>query len=202
MKYEDIEKANQQIRTLEIERTDKKTGKKTKKEYAEVNQRIKAFRMLYPQGFIKTELIKDEDGICMFKAIVGYTMHITDCDDVGNIKTLTDKEYILGTGYAREEQDSSYINNTSYIENCETSAVGRALGMCGFGIDTAVASYEEIKQVEQQELKRNLDLLVQIRKLMAQKKLTPDVVYNEFKKKSDEMSEEELQEVIVWLENK
>ena len=115
---------------------------------------------------------------------------------------IENEEYILGTGYAREDQNSSYINNTSYIENCETSAVGRALGMCGFGIDTAVASYEEVKQVEQQELKRNLDLLVQIRKLMAQKKLTPDVVYNEFNKKSDEMSEEELQEVIVWLENK
>lgn len=199
MKYEDIENANKQIRTLEIERTDKKTGKKTKKEYAEVNQRIKAFRMLYPQGFIKTELIKDEDGICIFKAIVGYTLHIFNGEEDG---LLYDKEYILGTGYARESQDSSYINNTSYIENCETSAVGRALGMCGFGIDTAVASYEEVKQVEQQELKRNLDLLVQIRKLMAQKKLTPDVVYNEFNKKSDEMSEEELQEVIVWLENK
>ena len=72
----------------------------------------------------------------------------------------------------------------------------------GLGIDTAIASAEEMKSVEQQELKRNLDLLVQIRKLMAQKKLTPDVVYNEFNKKSDEMSEEELQEVIVWLESK
>lgn len=198
MMYEDIENANKQIRTLEIERTDKKTGKKTKKEYAEVNQRIKAFRMLYPQGFIKTELIKDEDGICIFKAVVGYTLHLYNNEE----NMIEYEEHILGTGYAREDQNSSYINNTSYIENCETSAVGRALGMCGFGIDTAVASYEEVKQVEQQELKRNLDLLVQIRKLMAQKKLTPDVVYNEFNKKSDEMSEEELQEVIVWLENK
>lgn len=198
MKYEDIEYANKQIRTLEIERKDKKTGKVTTKEYAEVNQRIKAFRMLYPQGFIKTELIQNEDGICIFKAIVGYTIHIYNGED----GLVNDKEYILGTGYAREDQTSSYINSTSYLENCETSAVGRALGMCGFGIDTSVASAEEMKSVEQQELKRNLDLLVQIRKLMAQKKLTPDVVYNEFNKKSDEMSEEELQEVIVWLESK
>lgn len=201
MKYEDIENANKQIRTMEIERKDKKTGKVTKKEYAEVNQRIKAFRMLYPQGFIKTELIKDEDGICIFKAIVGYTMHLVDCDDVGNTKTLIDKEYILGTGYAREDRESSYINNTSYIENCETSAVGRALGMCGFGIDTAVASYEEMKSVENAELHNRLEIQVKINKLMNSKKITPDAVLTHFNKKSSDMSDEELLEVVDWLEN-
>ena len=50
----------------------------------------------------------------------------------------------LGTGHAYEKESSSFINKTSYIENCETSAVGRALGMCGFGIDTSVCSAEEL----------------------------------------------------------
>ena len=109
---------------------------------------------------------------------------------------------LLGTGLAIEEKSSSTLNNLNFLENAETSSCGRCLGFLGLGIDTAIASAEEMKSVEQQELKRNLDLLVQIRKLMTQKKLTPDVVYNEFNKKSDEMSEEELQEVIVWLENK
>lgn len=202
MKYEDIERANKQIKTLEIERKDKKTGKVTKKEYAEVNQRIKAFRMCYPDGFIKTELIKEEDGICIFKAIVGYTMHIFDFDGQTQVKTITDKEYILGTGYAREERDSSYINATSYIENCETSAVGRALGMCGFGIDTAVASYEEMKQVESAELHNRLQIQYQINKLMNSKKITPDEVVTQFNKKSSDMTDEELLEVVNWLESK
>ena len=48
-------------------------------------------------------------------------------------------------GYAQEKESSSFINKTSFIENCETSAVGRALGMCGFGIDTSIASYEEVQ---------------------------------------------------------
>ena len=44
------------------------------------------------------------------------------------------------------------INKTSYIENCETSAVGRALGMCGIGIDTSIASYDEVATaIAQQE---------------------------------------------------
>lgn len=124
--FEEIQKANSTIQTMGIERTNKKTGRIEVKEYAEVNQRIKAFRMVYPMGFIKTDIVSLEDGVVTMKAVVG----------VG--------EFILGTGYAQEKETSSYINRTSFIENCETSAVGRALGMCGFGIDTSVASFEEV----------------------------------------------------------
>ena len=115
--FEDIKKANETINTTNIKG----------KEYAEVNQRIKAFRMVYPQGMIETEMISNENGICVFKASVSEP---NGC--------------LLATGYAYEKEDSSFINKTSYIENCETSAVGRALGMAGFGIDTSVASYEEV----------------------------------------------------------
>ena len=41
---------------------------------------------------------------------------------------------------------SSNINKTSYVENCETSAVGRALAMLGIGIDTSIASANEVKK--------------------------------------------------------
>ena len=99
------------------------------KEYAEVNQRIKAFRMIYPTGKIETALVSCENGICVFKAIVA-----------------TSEGNILGTGTAYEKENSSFINKTSYIENCETSAVGRALGMAGFGIDTCIASAEEVRK--------------------------------------------------------
>ncbi len=189
MNYEDIENANKQIRTMEIERKDKKTGKVTKKEYVEVNQRIKAFRMVYPQGTIETEILKLEEGICVMKAKI-YS------NNVNGLRTL------LGTGTAFEEQDSSFINNTSYIENCETSAVGRALGMCGFGIDTAVASYEEMKSVENTELHNRLEIQVKINKLMNQKGTLPNEVLDHFNKKSSDMSDEELLEVVSWLESK
>ena len=119
--FKDIQKANEQIRTTDIKG----------KDYAEVNQRIKAFRMVYPMGFINTKIYALEDGICTIQAEVGFY------DDNGNIR-------VLGKGLAQEKENSSFINKTSYIENCETSAVGRALGMAGFGIDTSVASYEEV----------------------------------------------------------
>lgn len=126
MTFEDIARANKEIKTTPIKG----------KEYAEVNQRIKVFRMLYPEGFIMTEILSNYEGteeqgrICVVRATVGK---------YENGEPLT-----LGTGTAYEVEKASYINKTSYIENCETSAVGRALGMCGIGIDTSVASFEEV----------------------------------------------------------
>lgn len=122
--YLDLAVANDTIKTTDIKG----------KEYAEVNQRIKAFRMVYPKGSINTNMMSNENGVCIFKAIV--------CDEKGNI---------LGTGTAYEKEDSSFINKTSYIENCETSAVGRALGMAGFGIDVSVASAEEVANAIQNQ---------------------------------------------------
>ena len=58
IKYVDIEKANKTIKTTDIKG----------KEYAEVNQRIKAFRMIYPQGAIKTNMKSNENGVCIFEA--------------------------------------------------------------------------------------------------------------------------------------
>lgn len=112
---------------LVLANTSMKTTTVKGKPYVEVNERIKAFRRLCPHGAIVTELVSLADGVCVFKA------SIYDED-----KTL------IGTGTAYEKENSSQINRTSYIENCETSAVGRALGMCGFGIDTSIASYEEV----------------------------------------------------------
>lgn len=134
IEFKDIAKANESIRTMTISRTNRKTGEVINKEYAEVNQRIKAFRMCYPGGAITTEIVSNENGI--------VTMQTTVRDDEGKV---------LATGYAYEKEGATQINSTSYIENCETSAVGRALGMCGFGIDTSVASYEEVKQAQAQQ---------------------------------------------------
>lgn len=98
------------------------------KDYIEVNQRVKAFRQLIPGGRIDTNIIRLENGICTVKAEV--------YDESGNM---------LASGIAEEKESSSFINKTSYVENCETSAVGRALGFLGIGIDTSICTAEELK---------------------------------------------------------
>ena len=55
------------------------------------------------------------------------------------------------TGHAYEKEGSSFINKTSYIENCETSAVGRALAMLGFEIKKSIASREEVENAKLQQ---------------------------------------------------
>lgn len=120
--WDDIAKANTAIDPMNIKG----------KEYAEVNQRVKAFRMVYPMGVIDTELLSDNEGVCVMKATAGYY------DENGLF-------YRLATGTAFEVKTASNVNRTSYIENCETSAVGRCLGFCGFGIDTSICSAEELK---------------------------------------------------------
>lgn len=98
--------------------------------YTEVNQRLKAFRSVFPTGSIQTQILQNSDGVCIIQAFV-------------RVK-INGEDILLGTGIACEKESASIINETSFIENCETSAVGRALGMCGFGIDTSIASADEI----------------------------------------------------------
>lgn len=130
--FERLQQANEAIKTTDIKG----------KDYAEVNQRVKAFRMLCPDGCIETELVINENGLCVFRAYV-----------------RNEEGKLLGTGTAYEKEDSSFINRTSYIENCETSAVGRALGMCGFGIDVAIRSAEEEANADmQQEILKTEDI--------------------------------------------
>ena len=126
--YEDLERVNKEIQTIDVK----------ERPYAQVSQRIKAFRKLFPTGFICTDLISNENGVCIIKATVGY-------------KDENGERCVIGTGTAYEKENSSFINKTSYIENCETSAVGRALGMCGFGIDADVASAEEVQNANLQQ---------------------------------------------------
>ena len=145
MNYEELRKANEECRTTLVK----------EKPYIEVNERIKAFRKVFPMGFIRSEMISNENGVCIFRAECG----------IGDT--------VLGVGHAYEKETSSFINRTSYIENCQTSAVGRALGMAGFGIDTSIASAEEVQNaIEQQK-----DQKPQEKKLQEQKpKATPEQI--------------------------
>lgn len=115
--YEQIASVNKQLKTTPIKG----------KDYVEVNQRVNAFRQLMPNGRIDTNILHLDGGICVIKATV--------YDDDGNL---------LASGIAEEKESSSYINKTSYVENCETSAVGRALGFLGIGIDGSICSAEEL----------------------------------------------------------
>ena len=101
------------------------------KQYVEVNERIKFFRQEdeYKNWTLSTEFTALDSDMCVCKAIVANP-----------------EQRIIASGHAHETQGSNNINKTSYVENCETSAIGRALAMMGIGIDTSIASANEVNE--------------------------------------------------------
>jgi len=97
------------------------------KDYVEVNTRLQYFREVYPQYTLDTEIIEITEDTIIFKAII-----------------LNEEGRLIASGTAKERSGSNFINKNSYVENCETSAWGRALGNFGIGLDTSVASYDEV----------------------------------------------------------
>tara|TARA_R110001632_G_scaffold231703_1_gene370775 strand:+ start:4340 stop:4831 length:492 start_codon:yes stop_codon:yes gene_type:complete len=110
-------------------------------DYITVNERLKYFRaedVFTNWGIIETiERLDDKEGV--FK-----------------VEILNEHGNIIVTAHAQEYRDSSYINKTSFLENGFTSALGRALGYLGIGIDTSIASAEEVgNAVSNQEKKED-----------------------------------------------
>ena len=141
---ETIKNVNERVNKIEVKG----------KNYTCVAARISAFRELCPVGAISTEILSLADGV--------VTMKTTITDENGKI---------LATGMAQEKETSSNINKTSYIENCETSAVGRALGMLGIGSDEQMASAEEVANaINNQGKEQDKNKAEQVKKEVQEKK--------------------------------
>lgn len=106
--------------------------------YITVAERIELFYKDHPKGKIITKIIEhdSERGFVLIRA-----------------KVYRDKEDATpsATGHAYEIRDSSFVNKTSYIENAETSAAGRAIALLGYEIKRGIASREEMQKVERMQ---------------------------------------------------
>ena len=101
------------------------------KNYETVASRVLRFRKDNPTWFIHTEILSaDDDFVCM-------------CCKVGYL-TESGIQYVVGMGHAEEWRSDGKINQTNAVENCETSALGRALAASGYGSTDSYASADEI----------------------------------------------------------
>ena len=113
------------------------------KSYTQVSTRINVFRKYFPTASIETLITYNDD----IRVIIQTKI------------SLNDK--VIATGYAEEVRgDGNYINQTSAVENCETSSIGRALSNLGLGgseyassfeVTSAIAKQEQIKQTANQQ---------------------------------------------------
>lgn len=132
-----LKKLNEEIESIEFKRKDKETGEVKVTQYVDVARRLEAFRELIPNGTILTEIVKEDDETVNNQKIHSIRFKATALDE---------NEKVLAIAHA-EEKNTTFINRTSLIENCETSAVGRVLGFLGIGIKKGIASSEEMQKV-------------------------------------------------------
>lgn len=113
------------------------------KQYRTVSERINLFYELYGKynTEIDTEIVKDDGNIVQVKATVSVSR--------------APENQLFGTGYAEEDRSKGRINSTSALENCETSAIGRALASIGLGGEEYASANEVQNARFQQEQPSN-----------------------------------------------
>jgi hypothetical protein len=108
-------------------------------DYETVESRLDKFWKEFPDGRISTEL-----EICeAHRYVVKAYLYRTYLDQVA-----------YSTGYAEEKDTDRGVNATSALENCETSAIGRALANAGFAAKGKRPSREEMAKVEKPIIKQ------------------------------------------------
>ena len=113
------------------------------KPYVEVKTRVQWFRKNIENGCIETEILHFDKESIMCKTKI----HVNGA--------------LVATGMAHEDMNASPVNKTSFVECCETSSVGRALGMMGIGIESSVDTAGTVKAaIAQQEASERHDELM------------------------------------------
>jgi hypothetical protein len=112
-------------------------------DYETVEERLIKFWKDHPDGQIHTKLLESQSA----RFIVEASIYRTEAD----MRPWT-------TGLAEETVQGRGVNATSALENCETSAIGRALANAGYATKGKRASREEMgKVVKATEVKASID---------------------------------------------
>jgi hypothetical protein len=131
---------------------DLKTIKIKGQDYVQVSERIRHFRTSenYKGWAIEVEWLRIDEDIAIARAI------IRDAEGVAkSMGTAMEKRE------ERKEGEKVKVNETSHVENCETSAIGRALGILGIGIAGGeVASYEEVLRAKKQQIINSINNMI------------------------------------------
>src|ERR1700679_6226 len=96
--------------------------------YETVASRLRRFRNDHPDYFVHTSVIEVSDEV------------VRMCAQLGFYSGDSFMKVVLSEAHAEEYRAASEINATSALENCETSALGRALAFLGYGSADSIAS--------------------------------------------------------------
>lgn len=103
--------------------------------YETVETRLNRFWETYPDGRVETTLMNYDGDTCIVRSVIWKHR---------------DDAHPTATGYAHEIHTDRGVNATSFVENCETSSLGRCLANMGFATQGKRPSREEMQKVERQ----------------------------------------------------
>ncbi|HEX7117557.1 MAG TPA: hypothetical protein VF212_02135 [Longimicrobiales bacterium] len=145
------------------------------RDYVDVAERIRAFYERYPDGSIQTEMVRLEGDMVVFRATV-----YRDREDAHPT-----------TGWAYEREGVGYVNKTSFIENCETSAIGRALANLNFPTTRGAAEKEGAPATREQ--------LDELRALAASEVVSEDIRERVVARVDEGMTAKQAADAIAYL---
>jgi len=121
-------------------------------DYEPVEDRLRAFWKDHPNGRILTDLVHTGADGYIVKASVWREVALP-LFDFGGKADPSGGQWIVkpeappdATGYAQEAVTEKGVNSTSALENCETSAIGRALANLGYAAKGKRPSREEMSK--------------------------------------------------------
>ena len=125
-------------------------------DYETVEDRLIRFWADHPTGRIETTMMNYDGDSCVFRCQVWtekfdfYETHGVQLDMAGTGMGMNPLPSVA-TGYAHETRSERGVNSTSFVENCETSAIGRALANCGYATHGKRPSRTEMEKVARHE---------------------------------------------------
>jgi hypothetical protein len=136
-------------------------------DYEPVDSRIHRFWAEHPEGRIHTEIVLINETEIVIKASV-----YADRDDTRPVSI----------DFAQETRNSTPVNKLSFVENCATSAIGRALATYAYSPKGKRPSKEEMEKVQRGEMRndrdweKELDTLTTDKNLVGLRALRKDAV--------------------------
>jgi hypothetical protein len=125
-------------------------------DYEPVDSRIHRFWLDYPAGRIHTEIVLINETEIVIKASI-----FADRDDPRPVSI----------DFAQETRNSSPVNKLSFVENCATSAIGRALATFAYSPKGKRPSKEEMEKVQRGTVHNERDWESDLTKLVEEKNL-------------------------------
>jgi hypothetical protein len=119
-----------EMKPIILKHKDKDTGRIVETNYYTVSVKLQYFRKNYPGYSLRSYVLNQTETEITIKAIIA--------DPFG---------FIVASGIASENKNNGFINKSSHVENCETSAWGRALSNL-IGLDAEISSLEELENAQ------------------------------------------------------